>query len=70
MKTKEIKERVMEKLGLPEDIGIGFNKYGVDYHHILEDEEKKMDFDQWSVMGDGSYLPAPKAEKTTPCRSI
>ena len=66
MKTKEIKERVMEKLGLPEDIGMGFNKYGVDYHHILEDEEKKMDFDQWSVMGDGSYLPAPKAEKRLP----
>ena len=66
MKTKEIKERVMEKLGLPEDIGMGFNKYGVDYHHILEDEEKKLDFDQGSVMGDGSYLPAPKAEKRLP----
>ncbi len=30
------------------------------------DEEKKSDFAQWSIMGDGSYIAAPKAEKQLP----
>jgi len=44
------------------------NVYSTEEQEPLDEleTEKKIDFAQWSVMGDGSYIAAPKAEKKLP----
>jgi energy-coupling factor transporter ATP-binding protein EcfA2 len=69
MGNRRIKERLLADLQNMElEVAIDSIDYQDDeektYHS--EDGEKKMDFAQWSVMGDGSYIAAPKAEKELP----
>lgn len=69
MGNRRIKERILADLQNMElEAAIDAIDYQDDeeetYHS--EDGEKKMDFAQWSVMGDGSYIAAPKAEKELP----
>jgi hypothetical protein len=63
MANRKIRERIMADLGMP-NIEIEYPDNEVIHHP--EVEEKKIDFSQWSVMGDGSYIAAPKAEKQLP----
>lgn len=69
MGNRRIKERLLADLQNMElEAAIDSIDYQDDeeetYHS--EDGEKKMDFSQWSIMGDGSYIAAPKAEKELP----
>jgi predicted AAA+ superfamily ATPase len=68
MGNRRIKERLLEDIQKL-DIEIDMTDYPEDDDSLIsysENEEKKMDFAQWSVMGDGSYIAAPKAEKQLP----
>jgi AAA+ superfamily predicted ATPase len=68
MGNRRIKERLLEDIQKL-DIEIDMSDYPVDQDEsssYSEGGEKKMDFAQWSVMGDGSYIAAPKAEKQLP----
>ena len=68
MRNRRIKERLLEDIQKL-DIEIDMTDYPEDDDSLTsysENEEKKTDFAQWSVMGDGSYIAAPKAEKQLP----
>ena len=70
MGNRRIKERLLEDIQKL-DIEIDMIDYPEDDEPLTlttysENGEKKMDFAQWSVMGDGSYIAAPKAEKQLP----
>jgi DNA replication protein DnaC len=66
MANRRIKERLLADLGMS-NIEIEVDDYLNEEVAISSEEDvKKMDFAQWSVMGDGSYIAAPKAEKKLP----
>ena len=66
MASRRIKERLVADLGMP-NIEIEVSDYlNDDVASSSISNEKKLDFAQWSVMGDGSYIAAPKAEKQLP----
>ena len=69
MGNRRIKERLLADLQNMElEAAIDAIDYQDDGEETYQSEggEKKMDFAQWSVMGDGSYIAAPKAEKELP----
>ncbi len=71
MSSRRIKEKIMEKIKQMRDMEIDMdmeNVYVTEQDPSLDEYEgrKKIDFSQWSVMGDGSYIAAPKAEKKLP----
>lgn len=69
MGNRRIKERILADLQNMElEAAIDAIDYQDDEEETYQsgDGEKKMDFAQWSVMGDGSYIAAPKAEKELP----
>lgn len=69
MTNRKIKERLLADLGISDisDIEIEVSDYlDNEVAKSSVDDEKKIDFSQWSVMGDGSYMAAPKAEKQLP----
>ncbi len=68
MSNRRIKEKILQKLKQMGDIDIEMeNVYTEDQEPLDEvTKEKKIDFAQWSIMGDGSYIAAPKAEKKLP----
>ncbi len=66
MANRKIKERLLADLGMS-DMEIEVSDYlDAEVAKSSVDNEKKIDFSQWSVMGDGSYMAAPKAEKQLP----
>ena len=68
MANRRIKEKILADLQNL-DIEIDMTDYPEDQEPSIsysEGGEKKIDFAQWSVMGDGSYIAAPKAEKQLP----
>jgi hypothetical protein len=68
MANRRIKEKILADLQNL-DIEIDMADYPEDQEPSIsysEGGEKKIDFAQWSVMGDGSYIAAPKAEKQLP----
>ena len=66
MASRRIKERLVADLGMP-NIEIEVSDYlNDDVASSSISNEKKLDFAQWSVMGDGRYIAAPKAEKQLP----
>ena len=66
MASRRIKERLVADLDMP-NIEIEVSDYlNDDVASSSISNEKKLDFAQWSVMGDGSYIAAPKAEKQLP----
>jgi len=69
MADRKIKEKIIQKLKQLKDMEIEMeNVYSTEEQEPLDEleTEKKIDFAQWSVMGDGSYIAAPKAEKKLP----
>jgi len=69
MADRKIKEKIIQKLKQLKDMEIEMeNVYITEEQEPLDElaTEKKIDFAQWSVMGDGSYIAAPKAEKKLP----
>jgi DNA replication protein DnaC len=69
MADRKIKEKIIQKLKQLKDMEIEMeNVYITEEQEPLDElaTEKKIDFSQWSVMGDGSYIAAPKAEKKLP----
>ena len=66
MASRRIKERLVADLGMP-NIEIEVSDYlNDDVASSSISNGEKLDFAQWSVMGDGSYIAAPKAEKQLP----
>lgn len=70
MANRRIKERILEDLknlrNSEIDIPISYEENELEEFFNGQPGEKKVDFAQWSVMGDGSYIAAPKAEKKLP----
>jgi DNA replication protein DnaC len=66
--NRKIKEKILENFNMPNNVILGLADDYPDAEIIYqsEGEDKKLDFSQWSVMGDGSYIAAPKAEKKLP----
>ena len=65
--NKKDKEKLLADLGMLNlDIQLDDDYTDDEAMHHPKDKDKNLDFAQWSIMGDGSYIAAPKAEKKLP----